>query len=93
MVLTNAERQKKWREKRKSQNLEAFLAEERERKRKAYISVSELSEKELKKRRQAESGNESPITNERKGKRKRQQGILTVTILTMKRDIHTSPDL
>lgn len=47
MVLTNAERQKKWREKRKSQNLEAFLAEERERKRKAYISVSELSEKEL----------------------------------------------
>lgn len=53
MVLTNAERQKKWREKRKSQNLEAFLAEERERKRKAYISVSELSEKELKKRRKA----------------------------------------
>lgn len=50
MVLTNAERQKKWREKRKSQNLEAFLAEERERKRKAYISVSELSEKELKKK-------------------------------------------
>lgn len=43
--------------------------------------------------RQAESGNESLIINARKGKENRQQGILTVTILTMKRDIHANPDL
>lgn len=53
MVLTNAERQKKWREKIKSKNLETFLANEREWKRKAYISVSKLSEREQKKRRKA----------------------------------------
>lgn len=50
MVLTNAKRQKKQRGKRKSQNLETFLANEREKKRKAYISVSKLSEWEQKKR-------------------------------------------
>jgi hypothetical protein len=51
MVLTNAERQRKWREKRKTENLDGFLATERERKRKAYVSVAELNERELKKRR------------------------------------------
>ena len=51
MVLSNAERQRLWREPQKEKNLEKFLQMERERKREAYKPVKYLTKKELSKRR------------------------------------------
>ena len=51
MALTNAERQKRYREKQKEENKEEYLKKEAKRKRNAYIPLSKLSPSELMERR------------------------------------------
>ena len=51
MALTNAERQKRYREKQKEENKEEYLKKEAKRKRNAYIPSSKLSPSELMERR------------------------------------------
>ena len=51
MALSNAERQKRWRERQKTKNLEKFLEDERNRKRAAYVPVKDLCKKQRVKRR------------------------------------------
>jgi len=53
MPLSNAERQRKWHEKQKRENREVFLEKERMRRKDRYIPSSELSKKDLEKRRDA----------------------------------------
>ncbi|XP_063966655.1 uncharacterized protein LOC135156857 [Lytechinus pictus] len=74
MALSNAERQKLWRERQKRRNKKAFMAKERERKRRSYIPVGMLSKKELKVRRRA-------VLN-RVNKHKKRQIERTETITT-----------
>ena len=69
MPLSNAERQKRWREKRKAENKEEFYEEERKRRRLRYVPVAELNQSELKKRR------DETNTRVKKHYRKKKQNV------------------
>jgi len=51
MALSRAEIQRRYRERKKNTNGEAYMQKERKRKRKSYVRIADLNERELKKRR------------------------------------------
>ncbi|KAK3104833.1 hypothetical protein FSP39_011252 [Pinctada imbricata] len=79
MALTNAERQKRWREKQKEKNKQGFLAKERARKKKTYVSVDKLSKKDLEKRRMAGRKREKKSYYVRKARKSLNNGEKLVT--------------
>lgn len=77
MALSNAERQRKYREKQKEKNADAYLAKERERKKKSYVPSKELTTSERKTR-----NSKKKISNQRhrakKSALKKQESVLKV---------------